>query len=218
MHRAEKGAAGQEVEARKGNQKSRLKVFVAHGQLQFANFLQSARVLQLFQAVGFVQLLELVIQAWRPLRKTLRCLAQGRFKHAGHFFQRSLIQSIRRAVGEVLHQEKINLVFVRLALMLFVQMAGDQVAQVFFVLQAGALQELTQLPDLHVIVDFFKPLQHSLHRHGFRTIVRLFQFSAGRHAELEGAVQFGIDGVQPARNAPEVGQLAKLGCSCCSHL
>ena len=61
--RIEEGAPRQKIETCKRHQEARIKILVTHGQLQFAHFLQRAGVLQLFQAVGFVQLAQLGVEA-----------------------------------------------------------------------------------------------------------------------------------------------------------
>ena len=55
-------------------------------------------------------------------------------------------------------------------------MAHNQVAQVFFALQVGALQKLAQLPNLHLGVNALEPLAHALQDSGFRAVYVLLQF------------------------------------------
>src|ERR1700739_2678055 len=122
---------------------------------------------------------------------------------------------MRCAMGKVLHQQEIDLVFVRFGLLFLLQMAGNQVAQILLILQACALQQLPQLPDLHMTINLLKPLQHTFASFRLRAVRRVLKLRTGSYIKLKGVVQFDVDGVQPPRNAPEFGNLIQIERSCC---
>src|SRR5579864_2920145 len=97
MHGAEKCASRQEIKACKSYEETRLKIIVANRQFQLADFLQCPGVLQLFQAVGFIQLEQFGIETGSPVRKSLRRFAHRWLQHTGDFLQRRLREAMRCA-------------------------------------------------------------------------------------------------------------------------
>ena len=93
-------------------------------------------------------------------------------------------------MGKVLHQQKISFVTVNFRLLVFVQIAVDKLAQVFFRLQVGALQELAKLPDLDARVHLVEPLTDALNHLRLGTVNGILQIGAERHLQLEGMLQF----------------------------
>ena len=111
---------------------------------------------------------------------------------------------------QILDEKEIELFFVGFRLVWPFQVANDQVAQVLFTLQAGALQELTQLPHLNAAVHLLKPLADALHHFRFGPVSRPLQFGTRRHVELVRAIELGIDAVQPPGDPPEGGYIDRV--------
>jgi len=149
----------------------------------------------------------------------LQSIQGGWWLYTANFIKRDLMfgHAVWGTMRKILHQEKIDLFLVALGLVGPFQVAHDQISQVFFVLQAGALQQLPKLPHLNVRVHGVKPETHAIHNFGLFTIDGVFKVRAAGKAKFEGMVKFGVDRVQPARYAPELGSIRDLQCCSSCH-
>src|SRR5579859_2928003 len=212
MHGPEKCPPSQKIEPGKGDEASRLKVFFAGFKLQLARFHQGTGILQVLQALALIELLQPRVQLVDRFGEACWNSAQHRDKHASHLFQSDLafVKAVGSTVSEVLDEQKINLVAVNFSPLRLDHVAMNQVTQVFFRLEIGALQQLTQLPNLDMPVHLVEPLAYALNDFGLGAVNRVFQIAAQSHAYLESTIQFGIDRVETPGGTPERRNFAQV--------
>ena len=204
QHQAEEDPPHEISKAGKCHQRDRQVKQIAGLRLRFSSLLQHAAVQQFVERAATPCRFQHAIQRVQPDRSFKLHRTQHRlqtFRDAGNIHA-VVIQIGRRSLAEILHQQEVRFVALRVTVRRLRQEMLQQQNQPLGIHHRTGLQKLPQLMHLHLVVDGIQPQLRLLHRLRSRRLHGAFKIGANRHLKHKLTRQFGVNGMQAAGIRP----------------
>ena len=211
VQQTDKCAAHQEIEARQGDQRGAVVEKIARGFFHQTGLLEFAAFEQIAKTAAVLDEIEGGFECGAPIGGGRARFAENRLKDAAHVGGGNfiVIKTFGGAQGEILDQEKIDLVAIGGGLLRFIQMTLNEGAQSFFFRVQSCGRELANLEGFYLRVHFIEPAEISFDDGWADFFWDRFAFGIRSGGNFELARECGVDGIGATSFGPGGGEIGR---------